>query len=120
MSTFHRFEDIDGWQVARELNRRVWEWLSSGCFGKDFGLSDQLNRAAGSAMDNIAEGFDSGSDAEFVRFLRYAQRSCGEVKSQLYRALDRGHVDQAQFDAGYELADHAARKIGALIRFLSQ
>jgi four helix bundle protein len=119
MASFKRFEDIEGWQLARSLNQRIWEILSSGRFGKDFALCDQINRAAGSAMDNIVEGFDGGSDAEFVRFLRYSQRSCSEVQSQLYRALDRSHICQQEFDELFALAEKASAKIGALIRYLS-
>ena len=78
-----RFEDIEGWKLARELTRMVYSATKQAEFGKDYGLRDQIQRAAGSAMHNIAEGFDGGSNPEFVRFLRYAQRSCTEVKSQL-------------------------------------
>jgi four helix bundle protein len=80
----HRFEDIEGWQAARELTRRVYAVAQSREFSKDFGLRDQITRAAGSTMHNIAEGFDGGSNAEFIKFLRCSQRSCSEVQSQLY------------------------------------
>ena len=89
MSGIERFEDIEGWQLARELTRRVYALTHEVEFSRDFGLKDQIQRAAGSALHNIAEGFDGGSNAEFARFLRYAQRSCTEVKSQLYVALDQ-------------------------------
>src|SRR5688500_6775777 len=79
--TIRRFEDIESWQLARELTKRVYAVAMRGAFAKDFGLRDQITRAAGSAMHNIAEGFDGGSNPEFVRFLRYAQRSCSEVQS---------------------------------------
>lgn len=81
-------------------------------------MSDQINRAAGSTMDNIAEGFDSGSDAEFVRFLRYSQRSCSEVKSQLYRAPDRSHIGSPDFETLVGLLDEISGKVGSLIKFL--
>lgn len=84
-----RFEDIEGWKLARELTRMVYDATKGEKLSRDFGLKDQIQRAAGSAMHNIAEGFDGGSDAEFIRFLRYAQRSCTEVKSPLYAALDQ-------------------------------
>jgi four helix bundle protein len=119
MASIKRFEDIEGWQIARELNQQIWKHITSGRFGKDFALSDQINRAAGSVMDNIAEGFDGGSDAEFVRFLRYAQRSCSEVQSQLYRSNDRAHISQEEFEGLYALAEKASGKIGSLIRYLS-
>ncbi|MCX6879275.1 MAG: four helix bundle protein [Verrucomicrobia bacterium] len=120
MASFKRFEDIEGWQLARELNQRVWELISTGRFGKDFALCDQLNRSAGSTMDNVSEGFDGGSDAEFVRFLRYSQRSTCEVQSQLYRALDRSHITANEFDELHALAGHVSSKVGALIRYLSK
>jgi four helix bundle protein len=101
-----RFEEIEGWQLARKLSIRVYSTTCEGTFARDFSLRGQINRATGSAMDNVAEGFDGGSDGEFVRFLAYAQRSCTEVQSQLYRALDRGHIDRAAFDELYELANH--------------
>lgn len=96
----------------------VYDIALQGNFARDFGLKDQITRAAGSAMHNIAEGFDGGSNAEFTKFLRYAQRSCTEVKSQLYVALDRRYISQAQFDQVYELAEKAHAKIGAFIRYL--
>jgi four helix bundle protein len=83
------FEDIEGWQLARELTRQVYSVASRGEFAKDFGLRDQITRAAGSTMHNIAEGFDGGSNPEFIKFLRYSQRSCSEIQSQLYVALDQ-------------------------------
>lgn len=69
-------------------------------------------------MDNIAEAFDGGSNAELVRFLAYAQRSCREVQSQLYRGLDRNHFTNADFNTMYELADHTHRKIGGFMKYL--
>lgn len=112
------FEEIEAWQVARVLNQRVWQILQSGAFGKDFALADQLNRSAGSVMDNVAEGFDSGSNAEFARFLSYTQRSCSEVRSQMVRALDRNHIDHSSFEELAALANQIHRKSGGLIRHL--
>jgi four helix bundle protein len=112
------FEEIEAWQVARILNRRIWVLIESGALANDRPLADQINRAAGSAMDNIAEGFDGGSNAEFARFLTYTQRSCSEVRSQLFRALDRNHISQATFDELYSLAGETHRKSGGLIKHL--
>jgi four helix bundle protein len=117
--TIRRFEDIEGWQLARELTRRVYAVAMRGAFAKDFGLRDQITRASGSAMHNIAEGFDAGGNVEFVRFLRYAQRSCCEVQSQLYVALDQAYISQAEFDSIYEQAAVAHAKVGGFIRYLS-
>lgn len=113
-----RFEDIESWQLARELTREVYSATKSRSFAKDGGLKDQIQRASGSIMHNIAEGFDGGSNAEFRRFLRYAQRSCSEVQSQLYVALDQAYIDQSQFDHLYHLAGQAKARIGGFIAYL--
>jgi four helix bundle protein len=113
-----RFEDIDAWQDARELARQVYSRTRCGDFSKDFGLRDQIQRAAGSAMHNIAEGFDSGSDVEFIRFLRYAQRSCTEVQSELYVALDQKYITDRQFQELFDQASKTRSKIGGFIKYL--
>lgn len=113
-----RFEDIEGWQLARELTRLVYGVAMRGTFAKDFGMRDQITRASGSAMHNIAEGFDGGSNAEFIKFLRYSQRSCSEVQSQLYVALDQAYLNQDEFDAIYQQAALTHSKVGGFIRYL--
>lgn len=113
-----RFEEIESWQLARELTKQVYAVAMRGAFAKDFGLRDQITRASGSAMHNIAEGFDGGSNAEFVKFLRYSQRSCSEVQSQLYVALDQAYISQAEFDSIYEQAAMTHAKVGGFIRYL--
>ena len=115
-----RFEDIEGWQLARELTQQVYSLTKQSDFSRDFGLRDQIQRAAGSSMHNIAEGFDGGSNAEFAKFLRYAQRSCTEVKSQLYVAIDQAYITQEQFDTTYRLTSSTHAKIGGFIRYLTQ
>ncbi len=92
-----RFEDIEGWKLARELTKSVYKLTHSQLFSKDWGLKDQITRASGSVMHNIAEGFFSGSDTEFRRFLRYSQHSCAEVQSELYIALDQNIYHQTNF-----------------------
>ena len=116
--TIRRFEEIEGWQLARELTRRVYAVAMRGAFAKDFGLRDQITRACGSAMHNIAEGFDGGSNAEFLKFLRYSQRSCSEVQSQLYIALDQAYISQEVFDSLFEHAKKTHAKVGGFIRYL--
>ncbi len=113
-----RFEDIEGWQIGRELTRRIYAATTRGAFAKDYGLKDQVQRASGSIMHNIAEGFDGGSNAEFAKFLRYAQRSCTEVQSELYVALDQSYLAQEEFSDLYALAQHAHAKIGGFIKYL--
>ncbi len=118
MASISRFEDIDAWQKARDLADRIHKASSQGLFGRDYGLRDQINRASGSAMDNIAEGFDGGSRAEFIRFLGYSQRSCTEVMSQLHRALDREYITREEFESLYALASAARSKVGGFIKYL--
>ena len=118
MTTIKRFEDIRGWQSARELTNSVYQMTSEGNFARDFGLRDQIRRAASSVMSNIAEGFDAGSDAEFVRFLGYARRSASEVQSQLYTALDQKYISQETFNSTYKKAEIAKKQINGLIGYL--
>lgn len=113
-----QFEDVQGWQKGRELAQMVYEVTGQGVFARDFALRDQIRDAAVSVMANIAEGFDAGSDAEFIRFLRYACRSASEVQSHLYVALDQGHITAAQFEKMYDTAAEAKRLIGGFIRYL--
>jgi len=98
-----RFEDIEAWQLARELTRKVYRLTKKPGFAKDYGLKKQIQDAAGSSMHNIAEGFDSETNPEFIRFLRYAKRSCTEVQSELYVALDEEYISSGAFKCAYEL-----------------
>ena len=77
------FEDIEAWKLARELTRTVYRLTKMPEFAQDYGFKRQIQEAAGSSMHNIAEGFDSETNAEFIRFLTYAKRSCTEVQSEL-------------------------------------
>ena len=116
--TIRRFEDLECWQLARDLTRKVYTISGKGLFAKDFEVRGQIRAAAGSSMHNSAEGFDAGTNPEFVRFLRIAQRSCTEVKSELYVALDQQYVAQSEFDELYALATRVHKAIGGLIRYL--
>jgi four helix bundle protein len=109
MPLITKFEDIEAWQQARLLTRQMYQVAASGNFSRDYGLRDQVQRAAVSSMTNIAEGFDCESKVEFARFL--ARRSGVEVQSLLYVALDAQYITQAQFELFYE----QARKTKALI-----
>jgi four helix bundle protein len=117
--TITRFEDIEGWQLARELCQKVFRLFAETGLERDFGLRDQMSRSSGSIMDNIAEGFDAGTNPEFIRFLQYAKRSCSELQSQLYRCLDRGHLTVELFDSLYAATGLTRSKIGAFIQYLS-
>jgi len=115
-----RFEDIEGWQLARELCRSIYDLARNGLLGRDFSLKDQMVRSSGSIMDNIAEGFDGGTNREFIRFLQYSKRSCSELQSQLYRCLDQNYCSQDQFEALYAHTTLTRNKIGAFINYLSK
>ena len=88
-----RFEDFAVWQQAREFVQLVYQQTRRGEFAKDFGLKDQLQRAAVSITSNIAEGYERNSNKELLRFLYIAKGSAGEVRSQLYNASDVGYID---------------------------
>ncbi|MCB2148933.1 MAG: four helix bundle protein [Deltaproteobacteria bacterium] len=96
----------------------VFELIRQKELSKDFCLKDQIWRAAGSVMDNIAEGFDDGSTNEFVRFLGYAQRSTSEIQSQLYFALDCGYISRDQFESVYEAATECRKQVKGFRRYL--
>jgi len=113
-----RFEDIEAWQLARELTRTIYRVTKKDDFAKDFGLKRQIQEAAGSSMHNTAEGFDSETNAEFIRFLRYAKRSCTEVQSELYVALDEAYITKAEFEDAYELARRTRAAIRGFINYL--
>lgn len=113
-----RFEDIQAWQEARVLTRMVYEASTKNQFAHDFRLRDQIQGAAGSVMHNIAEGFDAGSDHEFIRFLRYTRRSATEVQSQLYIALDQQYISHEQFRDIYAKATEVKKLINGFIAYL--
>ncbi|HLD93681.1 MAG TPA: four helix bundle protein [Anaerolineales bacterium] len=120
MTKIERFEDLQSWQKARELVRRIYELTGSGAFAKDFALRDQISRSSGSVMHNIAEGFDSGSHPEFVRFLKMARRSASEVQSQLYLALDLNYIASEELEVGYQLATETKKLINGMVSYLRQ
>jgi len=113
-----RFEDIEGWKLGSKLANLVCDFTSLDPFCRDFGLRDQIQRAAGSVMHNIAEGFDFGTNPEFARFLGYSKRSCTEVQSELYLASDRGYISSEQFNTAYQLAGEAKAAVGGFIYYL--
>lgn len=120
MAKINRFEELEVWKLARELAEDIF-WLSQeGSFAKDFELKNQINRASGSIMDNVAEGFGRANRAEFILFLGYSTGSSAEVKSQLYRAVDRRHITQEQFDLFYSNVDRIGKMLFGLIQSLKK
>ncbi|NBT90805.1 MAG: four helix bundle protein [Verrucomicrobia bacterium] len=111
-----RFEDLEGWKKARELVNRVYDMTQQGALAKDFGLRDQMQRAAVSIMSNLAEGFDRTHQAEKLQFYRVARASAGEVRSLLYILSDRQYADAESIQGAQALADELGRIIQGLIR----
>lgn len=115
-----RFEDLEVWKVARRLANEIYRLTRNNAFVKDRGLTDQMRRASVSISSNIAEGFERGSNAELSQFLFIAKGSSGELRSQLYMALDRGFITQAEFNTATELALSVSQQLGGLIKYLKQ
>jgi len=120
MANIEKFEDIEAWQKARELTRDIYRITNQGSFARDFGLRDQIRRAAVSTMSNIAEGFGRGGNREFIQFLSTAKGSASEVQAQLYVALDAEYITTEQFRQLYDLAQSSGKLIGGFIRYLQK
>jgi|SRR5581483_6878810 four helix bundle protein len=118
MSKIERFEDLLCWQKARTLANAVYEFTERSSFSRDARLRGQLQGAAGSVMHNIAEGFDSGSKPEFVRFLKMARRSASEIQSELYLAKDRKYLTEQERQSAHDLATESKRLINGMINHL--
>ncbi|NCB00521.1 MAG: four helix bundle protein [Clostridia bacterium] len=118
MATISKFEDIEAWQLAREMTKMIYAISNDGAFARDFGLRDQIRRASVSIMSNIAEGFERGGDKEFFQFVSLAKGSSGEVRAQLYVALDAGYIDQQTFSRLSDMATQINRMLAGLMKYL--
>lgn len=114
MATIKRFEEIISWQAARELNKMLGALIDTGRFKNNFRLINQIEGSAGSIMDNIAEGFERSGNKEFRQFLYISKGSCGELRSQLYRALDRKIIMEDE----YEMFSTKTKNISSLLQKL--
>ncbi len=114
------FEDIKAWQAARKLTKEIYALTSRGKFASDFRLRDQIRDASASIMANIAEGFDSQSDHEFIRFLTYSRRAASEVHSHLCVALDQAYLTIEQFNAMVKDIVEIKNLICGFIRYLKK
>jgi four helix bundle protein len=118
MATFRSFEEIEAWQKARTLTRRIYVVTNQGRFSKDFGLRDQIRRASVSIMSNIAEGCERSGTGEFAQFLAIAKGSAGEVRAQLYVAFDQGYLEQDSFEELLGTAAQISRMLSGLMIYL--
>ena len=116
MSKISKFEDLIAWQKARVLTRQVYAVTRTLPFAKDYGLSNQIQRASASIMANIAEGFERNRMKEFHQFLSVSKSSCAEVRSHLYVAYDAGYISEPHFEELQSLASEVGRIIGGLRR----
>lgn len=118
LGKIERFEDIDCWKEARQLVKLVYSLTNKEPFSRDWGLRDQIQRAAISITSNIAEGFESQGNREFVQFLFYAKRSSGELRAQLYAAYDLGYINEVEFGEAQELAIKVSKMLSNFISYL--
>lgn len=112
------FEEMEMWKRSRDLVKFTYNITKNKEFCKDFSLTDQIRRAAVSVMSNIAEGFERGSNTEFIQFLYIAKGSCGEVRTQLYASLDQAYITSEEFKAGRDLCVDISGQISGLIQYL--
>ena len=114
------FEDLNVWKQARLLTQEVYRLTKTEKFSRDFGLRDQIQRAAISVMSNIAEGFERGRNQEFSQFLYLAKASCGEVMSQLYVAFDQGYVTHDETEKLRQSFKRLSGMISNLVTYMRQ
>jgi four helix bundle protein len=113
-----RFEDLDVWKEARKLVNMIYELTNKDLFKRDFGLREQIQKAAVSSMSNVAEGFDSDTKQQFIQLLSYTKRSSSEVQSELYVALDRKYITEEEFNESYNQAKLVRKLANGFIRYL--
>ena len=118
MATIAKFEDIDAWKLARALAAKIYSFARTGDFSRDFGFRDQICRAAVSIVSNIAEGFERNSRKSFLQFLSIAKGSAGEVRAQLYVALDLGYISEAQFNETVSDIERISKMLSRLMEYL--
>jgi four helix bundle protein len=118
MTAIARFEDIEAWKTSRQLTNSIYAHTNQTGFNRDFGLRDQIRRASISVMSNIAEGFESRADSQFINFLGMVRASAGEVRAQLYIAFDQNYITEEQFNDTFSKAQTCSRQIANFIKYL--
>lgn len=120
MAKIEKFEDILAWQKGRELTQHVYRATRQGEFAKDFALREQMRRAVISITSNIAEGFERDGSKEFIQYLSHSKGSCGEVRSQLYVALDEAYLSQSQWQDLHDRCLEISRLLDGFATYLQQ
>ena len=118
MATAKRFEDLEVWQRAKNLTNLIYKYSTDGAFSRDFGLRDQMRRASVSIMSNIAEGFESQTQAMFIKYLGHAKGSAGELRAQLYIAKDQRYLSEENFSEMFSLAEICSKQLARFIQYL--
>ena len=118
MTTAKRFEDLEVWQRAKDLTNLIYKYSTDGSFSRDFGLRDQMRRASVSIMSNIAEGFESQTQAMFIKYLGHAKGSAGELRAQLYIAKDQGYISEESFSEMFSLSEICSKQLARFIQYL--
>ena len=118
MATIKRFEDLEVWQNAREICKYIKRLTEKENFSKDYALKDQIKRSSGSAMDNIAEGYERDGNKEFINFLTISKGSVGEVRSQAYRAFDYDYLTPEELDELLQKCVTLSEKLGRFVIYL--
>lgn len=119
MATIKKFEDLEIWQMARDMARDTEALIRGNDFRHNFTLIDQMRRSSGSIMDNIAEGFEREGNKEFIHFLTIAKGSNGELRSQLYRGMDAKYFSEQDFKMRYIKSETLGIKLKNLITYLN-
>ena len=120
MGKVERFEDLEIWKLACKICEEVYQIIQTTGLKDNYALRNQMDRCSGSIMDNIAEGFERNGNKEFRQFLSIAKASCGELRSQLYRVLDRKYIDKATFDKQFEMLVLESKKISSFMNYLKK
>jgi len=118
MTTAKRFEDLEVWQRAKDSTNLIYKHSTDGAFSRDFGLRDQMRPASVSIMSNIAEGFESQTQAMFIKYLGYAKGPAGEVRAQLYIAKDQGYITEEQFAEIFSGVVICSKQLAKFIQYL--
>jgi four helix bundle protein len=119
MAKIEKFEDLEIWNISRDICKDIEILFETTSLGKRYALKDQMDRSSGSIIDNISEGFERNGNREFINFLSYSKGSCGELKSQLYRSLDKKIISDEQFRITSEKIELVKNKIGAFMKYLN-
>ena len=119
MAKIEKFEDLEICNISRDICKDIEILFETTSLGKRYALKDQMDRSSGSIMDNISEGFERNGNREFINFLSYSKGSCGELKSQLYRSLDKKIISDEQFRISSEKIELVKNKIGAFMKYLN-